>query len=130
MIPVSLIYHFQSSTTEAGEFRPARYQVIYFFSEQGFLEESMLKEMSKAIPEADHDLLTFLSLDDLKAFALRVAQELSLPEIRLISVQDYNIGLDGAKDLPSFKGIFGQYGELVINEQAVKKKGFFEKLFS
>lgn len=130
MIPVSLIYHFQSSTTEAGEFRPARYQVIYFFSEQGFLEESMLKEMSKAIPEADHDLLTFLSLDDLKAFALRVAQELSLAEIRLISVQDYNIGLDGAKDLPSFKGIFGQYGELVINEQAVKKKGFFEKLFS
>lgn len=127
---LSLIYHFQSSHNQDGDFRPARYRVVYFFSEQGFLEEAFLREMSKTIPDADHQSLTFLSLDDLKEFALRVAQELTLPDVRLISVQDYNIGLDGAKDLASLKKVFQQFGDLIANENTSKKKSIFGKLFS
>lgn len=126
---LNLIYHFQTSQSRDEEFRPASYGVVHFFSGEGFVEGRLLKEMSKAVPEADHDNLTFLSLDDLKTFALRVAQEMSEKEVRLISVQDYNIGLDGAKDLLSFQSIFSKFGELVVNE-SVKKKGLFGKLFS
>src|SRR3989344_8876003 len=100
---LNLVYHFQTSQNQDGDFRPASYGVVYFFSEEGFLEKSLLKEMSKTIPEADHEGLTFLNLDDLKSFAIRVSQELSVREVRLISVQDYNIGLDGAKDLSTFR---------------------------
>ncbi len=127
---LNLVYHFQTSQNQDGDFRPASYGVVYFFSEEGFLEKSLLKEMSKTIPEADHEGLTFLNLDDLKSFALRVSQELSVREVRLISVQDYNIGLDGAKDLNTFRLLFEKYGELVINEDISKKKSFFGKLFS
>ncbi len=127
---LNLIYHFQTSQNQDGDFRPASYRVVYFFSEEGFLEKELLQEMAKSVPGSDFHELTFLNLDDLKAFALRVCLEVSMPEVRLLSVQDYNIGLDGAKDLSSFKGIFQKYGEKIINEAAQKKKGLFGKLFS
>ncbi len=126
---LNLVYHFQASQNQNEDFRPASYCVLYFFGEQGFLEKDLLREMSKTVPDADHENLNFLNLDDLKTFALRVCQELSEKEVRLISVQDYNIGLDGAKDLPTFKGIFSKYGELIANE-SVKKKGLFGKIFT
>jgi hypothetical protein len=125
---LQLIYHFQASQNQDDHFTPASYGVLYFFSQEGFVEVELLQEMAKSVPEADFERLTFLNLDDLKAFALRVCQELSQREVRLISVQDYNIGLDGARDLKSFQSIFGKYGELVVNE-SVKKKGFLSKLF-
>jgi hypothetical protein len=124
-----LIYHFQTSQNQDLEFRPASYGVVYFFSESGFLEKNLLIEMSKTVPEADHERLTFLSLDDLKTFALRVGQELSQNEVRLISVQDYNIGIDGAKDLKSFQSVFEKFGEVVQHVNAKKKK-LLSKLFS
>jgi hypothetical protein len=126
---LQLIYHFQTSQNQDLEFRPASYGVVYFFSESGFLEKNLLIEMSKTVPEADHERLTFLSLDDLKTFALRVGQELSQNEVRLISVQDYNIGIDGAKDLKSFQSVFEKFGEVVQHENA-KKKNLLSKLFS
>ncbi|MCM2350080.1 MAG: hypothetical protein NDI69_08655 [Bacteriovoracaceae bacterium] len=127
---LNLIYHFHTSQNQDGDFKPASYGVVYFFSQEGFLERDLLKELSKSVPLADHEHLTFLNLDDLKTFALRVSQEMDVREVRLISVQDYNIGLDGAKDLDSFRALFERYGELVINEDVSKKKSFFGKLFS
>ena len=44
--------------------------------------------------------------------------------------QDYNIGIDGAKDFQTYKEIFKQFGDVVINQQQAKKKGLFGKLFS
>lgn len=126
---LNLIYNFQTSQNLDGDFRPASYCVVYFFSDDGFLDNALLKEMSKTVPDADHERLTFLNLDDLKTFALRVCQELSHQNVRLLSIQDYNIGLDGAKDLASYQVIFNKYGEMVQNESA-KKKGLFGKLFS
>jgi hypothetical protein len=127
---LNLIYHFQTSQNQNEEFRPASYHVVYFFSQEGFLERGLLQELSKSVPDADHVHLTFMNLDDLKAFALRVAQERNEPDVRLISVQDYNIGLDGAKDLTTYQGIFQKYGEVIVNEEVRPKKGFFGKLFS
>lgn len=127
---LNLIYHFQSSYNEDGLFNPASYRLVYFFSDEGFFEDKFLKELSKTVPEADHELLTFLNLDDLKTFALRVCQEVKGDYVRLVSVQDYNIGLDGAKDLSSLREVFAKYGEEVVNEEAPRKKSIFAKLFS
>ncbi len=126
---LNLIYNFQTSQNLDGDFRPASYCVVYFFSDDGFLDNALLKEMSKTVPDADHERLTFLNLDDLKTFAVRVCQEVSQQNVRLISIQDYNIGLDGAKDLQSYQTIFSKYGEMVQSESA-KKKGLFGKIFS
>ncbi len=129
MSKLSLIYHFQSSQSQDGDFQAARYRVVYFFGERGLLEKNLLMELAKSTPDADFHNLTFISLDDLKSFAMRVCQEVEAKDVRLISVQDYNIGLDGARDLKSFREIFERFGEVVINEEA-KRKGFLGKFFS
>jgi hypothetical protein len=130
MSGLNLIYHFHSSQNQDEEFRPASYRVVYFFNDQGFVSDSVLLELLKSFPEANSQDMTFLNLDDLKAFALRVAQELQSAQIKLISVQDYNIGIDGAKDLKTFRQLFDKYGEALINETMVKKKGLLGKIFS
>ena len=104
--------------------------MVYFFNDEGFIDSKIMIELLKAYPDSNYQDRTFLNLDDLKAFALRVAEELQTPQVRLISVQDYNIGVDGAKDLKSYKDFFTKYGEALINDQAVKKKGLFGKFFS
>lgn len=124
-----LIYHFQSSYNSSLGVG-ARYKVVFFFSSAGFLDQNMLIEMAKTVPEAGHFDLTFLNLDDLKEFALRVAQEMQVPQVRIISVQDYNIGLDGAKDVTEFKLIFSKFGDLLVNQAEAKKKGFLGKFFN
>lgn len=126
---LKLIYHFQTSQNHEDEFVPASYGVVYFFSDEGFLDKDFLRELARSVnPGTSDEHLTFPNLDDLKAFALRVCQELSERDVRLISVQDYNIGIDSAKDLVSLQGIFNKYGELIQNESA-KKKGIMAKFF-
>ncbi len=130
MSGLTLIYHFQSSQNQDEEFRPASYKMVYFFSDEGFVDPKIILELLKAFPDSNFQDKTFLNLEDLKAFALRVAEEMGLADVRILSVQDYNIGIDSAKDLKSFKDLFNKYGESLINEQAVKKKGLFGKFFS
>ena len=127
---LTLIYNFQSSQNQDEEFKPASYKMVYFFSDEGFVDPQIILELLKAFPDSNYQDKTFLNLEDLKAFALRVAEEMGFAQVRLLSVQDYNIGIDGAKDLKSFKDLFNKYGEALINEQAVKKKGLFGKFFS
>jgi hypothetical protein len=130
MSPLTIIYHFHSSSSQDEEFKSASYQMVYVFNEEAMTEASVLLELLKAYPDSNFQDKTFLNLDDLKAFAKRLAEELDAPQVRIISAQDYNIGIDGAKDLKSFKDIFSKYGELLINESRMKKKNFFGKLFS
>lgn len=127
---LTLIYHFQSFQNEEGEFSPARYKVIYCFAGAGFLETQTLQKLALEIPEADPTELTFVTLDDLKRFALLVAEEFEEDEVRLISVQDFNIGIDGAKDISSFRQIFLGFGEVIRAQGTSKKrKGILSRFF-
>ena len=126
---LTLLYNFQSPQTTEGEFRPASYKVIYFFSDQGPIEQSVLRELCKSVPDANYNDLTFLNLEDLRVFGQRVAQETESSEVRLMSVLDYNIGLDGSRDKDGFLSILSKFGEVLSNGQP-KKKGFLGKLFN
>jgi hypothetical protein len=127
---LTLIYHFQSSQNQDEDFTPASYRIVYFFNAEGFIDSKIILELLKAFPDSNYQQKSFLNLDDLKAFALRLAEEVEASQVRLISVQDYNIGVDGAKDLKTYRELFGKYGEALINEQVTKKKGLFGKFFS
>ncbi len=130
MMGPTLIYHFQSSQNQDEDFKPASYRMVYFFTDEGLIDSKILLELLKAFPDSNFQDKNFLNLDDLKAFAVRVGEELGAAEVRLISVQDYNIGVDGARDLKSFREIFSKYGETVMIEQVGRKKSLFGKLFS
>ena len=125
-----LIYYFQSSQNQNESWTPARYKVVHFFGEEGFVPEEKLRDLAKADPNADFNALTFLSLDDLKSFATRVSDDQNAESVRLLSVQDYNIGLDGARDMKELQEIFVKFGETVEGTAPVKKKGLLGKLFS
>lgn len=127
---LSLIYHFQSSQNQNEDFRPARYKIVYFFNESGMVPPRLLQELLKSFPDSNSIDKSFLSLDELKDFALRVSQELGSEEVRLISVQDYNIAIDGAKDISSFQQSFYKFGEIFSSEPSSRKKGFFGKFFN
>jgi hypothetical protein len=129
-MPLNLIYFFQSSQNQNESWTPARYKVVHFFGNEGFISDSQLSELAKSDPHADFSDLTFLSLDDLKAFANRLAEKMESESVRLLSVQDYNIGLEGARDQRELKEIFLKYGETVATSVLSKKKGLFGKLFS
>ncbi len=125
-----LIYFFQSSQNQNESWTPARYKVVHFFGDEGFVADKTLRDLAQADPNADFTDLTFLSLDDLKSFAVRVSEETGGESVKLLSVQDYNIGLDGARDLKELREIFVKFGESVEGTAPVKKKGLFGKLFS
>ncbi len=125
-----LIYFFQSSQNQNESWTPARYKVVHFFGDNGFISEERMREIAKTDPHADLSDLTFLSLDDLKAFASRMSDDVGGENIRLLSVQDYNIGLDGARDLKELREVFVKYGETMEVSSPQKKKGLFGKLFS
>lgn len=130
MNELNVIYHFQASQNFEGEFKPASYKMVYLFHEDGLVDSSLILETLKAFPDSNYQDKTFLNLDDLKAFSMRLGEALEVSKVRLISVQDYNIGIDGAKDLKSFRELFSKYGEAFVNEAVAKKKNFFGKLFS
>lgn len=129
MSPLNIIYHFQVSQSFQEEFRPASYKIIHLFSVDSFLEESYLNEKYEQFPDMNHEGKSFLNLDDLKNFSLMLAEDLEVEEARLISIQDYNIGVDGARNANEFKGIFSHFGEVIKNPK-MKKKGLLGRLFS
>jgi hypothetical protein len=125
---LTVIYHFLHSQNMTGDFTPGLYSVRHCFGDQGYLSLSLLQELAKIIPNADFLHLEFSTLDDLKTFILRVGEAIEASKIRMISVEDFNIGLDGAKDLVSFQNIFLQYGEELLSEKG-HKKGLWNKIF-
>lgn len=84
---------------------------------------SSLQDLEK---RKQKDSLCFETLDELKNFTFFLLDELSIRKACLLSVQNYNIGLDGAKDKESFQELFEKYGEILQNEGA-KKKSLFSK---
>lgn len=126
---LTLIYNFLASQNQNEDFIPAKYGVVYFFSDEGFLPRDLLVEMAKSIADANYNELSFLSLDDLKGFAMRVTEEVEAGQVRLLSVQDFNIGVDGSKGIKSFQNIFQKFGDVILNPNVKKKTGIFGKFF-
>ena len=126
---LSLIYHFQASQNQNEDFLPARYKIVYFFNESGMISSEVILQLLRSFPDSNSLDQSFLSLDELKDFALRVSQEVGSDEVRLISVQDYNIAIDGAKDIKTFQESLFKFGEIYSSEPGGRKKGFFGKFF-
>jgi hypothetical protein len=124
-----LIYHFETSQNKNDEFKPASYKILYIFNADGMIDDKRIAEFINANAESFSLDQSFSNLDDLKSFSLHLSQYFERNEVRLISVQDYNIGIDGAKDRHSFVQIFSNFGEVFVDESKPKKKGFFGNFF-
>ncbi len=130
-LAINLIYHFGHDADSEFPELSGRYRILYFFTESGpvppELQESVaLKLFNRSVGFP----ATFSSLDDLKEFAMGVCIALKSPEVFVLSVQDYNVGVEAARDVRAFRELFRRYGLNLSNPDIISRgPGLFGKFF-
>lgn len=128
---LNLLYRFVEERNDNGE-HTTYYKILQFFSEIGMVSSTVLNKiyLDEDVDGIEGELV-FKTLDQLGHFSIKVCKELAAPEVFLLSVQDYNIGLDSCSDVRSFKEIFRRYGTSIDNpEGSHRKKNIFGKIFN
>lgn len=124
---LNLIYRHISQSTPEGVI--SHYQALYFFSDFGAIPSSILDKVYEHFSKEIGGNYFFNSLEDIGKFATLVCQEVAAPAVFVVSVPDYNIGLEATSDLKSFREIFKKYGSIIENPDFKGKKTLFSKLF-
>jgi hypothetical protein len=130
-LSLNLVYRYETTMTEDGP--KAYYKIIYFFSEAGFITKSTLTSIYKKLVPlyTEREMLTFDDLELLGQFALKVCMELQAPEVFVLSVQDYNIGMESVRDVRAYKELFRRYGNCITNpELENERQSVFKRIFS
>lgn len=125
-LSLNLIFsHAQISGTETD------FKVLYFFSDAGFVTKKMMEDILKTdYPGIDSSKIIFKSADDLGNFALKICRELKAPEVFLVPVTDFNLALEGVRDIRNFRDIYRRFGHMLVNPDFKKEKSsIFAKFF-
>jgi hypothetical protein len=129
---LKLIYQFGHDDSSEFPELSGRYKVLYFFSEAGPVDPASQEQVSQKIFAKSVGFpATFTSLDDLKEFAMGVCQFTNSPEVFVLSIQDYNVGVEAARDVRTFREIFRRYGLILANPDVINRApGLFGKFFN
>lgn len=100
-----------------------RFKVLYFFSDAGFVNAKTLEDLGPVGLEFD-------SVEALSTFSIKVCTELQAPEVFVLSVVDYNSGVEGTRDVRNFREIYRRFGHVLENPEFKREKtGLFSKFF-
>lgn len=132
---LNLLYNFIETRASSGVVE-SYYKILYFFSQTGPVSQQTLSDIYEANFEKNSAIQTsntnliFTSLDQLGNYAVDVCRNLGVDEVFILSVHDYNIGLDSCLDIESFQGLFKRYGTCISQpENYTKKKNLLNKFF-
>jgi len=127
---LNLLYQFIDHTDDEGSTN-SYYRIIRFFSEAGEVSEKALDKAYENFKFSNNTIdFVFKNLEDLGQYAVDICKATSTPEVFILSVQDYNIGLDSCNDSRTFKDIFRRYGTALENpDKLYKKNHLFKNLF-
>ncbi len=104
------------------------YEVLYFFSDAGPVPaEAITTAMQELFQRPPSHPLSFAAHEELKDFALGVCQVMGSPEVSLLPVQDYNIGVEAARDRRAFRELFRRYGLNIPNPEVIQRPGSLMK---
>lgn len=128
---IYVLYKFSEFTDEVTNLSKGRYRIIFLFDHKGFLEK---KDFKKVCDEhnlsLDTSLMDFSTKEELLSFSLELGQYFQMNNALLLSVNDYNIGIESCHDLEAFQAIFSRYGTtLPCKSSKVSEKGLFSKFF-
>lgn len=131
-LALNLIYKFGHDVNSEFPDLAGRYSVIYFFSEAGPVAHDIQEEVAQKIfGKSIGQPPMFSSLDDLKDFAMSVTQALRAPEVFILSVQDYNVGVEATRDVRAFRELYRRYGLNLANPDIINRgPGLFGKFFN
>lgn len=131
--PIFIIFeHDQNMSADDAIAESGKYKIIHSFSWSGVVSASLLSSAyQQAMPDNDGSF-EMNSFEELKNVGLSLIQELKAPEAFLISVQDYNIGIESTHELRNYRDMFRRYGHVVSNPDILKQTGgllgrFFER---
>lgn len=130
--PLKLIFKMVEGTDPDSTELTGRYEVLYFFGEGGPISLEMMDEVSRALFQRPvTPPVTFKSLDELKEFALATCQRVRGAEVFVLSIHDYNIGVEAARDVRAFRELFRRYGINMPNPDVINKasKGLMGRFF-
>jgi hypothetical protein len=129
-LPLNLIYHYEN--VQAGDVVNGVYKIIYFFSDAGHIDRNSLQALYKEVSGGSSSIdLSFANLDILGEFAIKACSDLKAPEVFVLSVQDYNTGMESVRDLRNFRELFRRFGNCLSTPgNPYDKQGKFSSLFS
>lgn len=128
-LALNLIYRYESNE-DKGNLNSV-YRVVYFFSEAGMIARENLDRIFEEVTDnATFGSYIFSNLDKLGEFALKVCIDQQSPEVFVLSVQDYNTGMESVRDLRGFREVFRRFGNCLNNpDTSFEKTGIFFNLF-
>lgn len=128
-LALNLIYRYES--IEENGALDSIYRVVYFFSEAGMIaRENLDRIYEDVVGKPTFGSYIFSNLDKLGEFALKVCIDQQSPEVFVLSVQDYNTGMESVRDLRSFREVFRRFGNCLNNpDTSFEKSGIFSNIF-
>ncbi len=119
---INILYKFENNT----------YEIIQLFNEVGPVAKKIVDVVYGEFKKpGSEDGLYFSSIDEIGRFVVDVLAETDAPEGYILSIEDYNIGVDSCLDTEQFREIFRRYGTNVQNSEiGNKKKNMFTKFFN
>lgn len=105
-----LIYSKQKDVLED----KSMFQVLSIFSTEGLLDLSSL--------EGEEENHIFFSYQHLVVFAKKILNEYNLSNIKLLSVEDYNLGLGQIQHRDEIISLFERFGEDLSSSQSSNTK--------
>lgn len=131
-LSLNLIYKFAHEESTEFPDLSGRYTVLYFFSDAGPVPADVQEEVAQRVFGKSVGFpASFFSMDDLKDFAMSVTQHLRAPEVFVLSVQDYNVGVEATRDVRAFREIYRRYGLNLSNADIINRgPSLFGKFFT
>jgi hypothetical protein len=106
-------------------------QVLYLFNETGFLDFSETLNVYKKYFRNKDDLV-FRNLDELGDFVKKLIEEFGAPKAYILSVEDYNAGLERVREKLEYRELFMKVGTELENPDYKNHiaSGIFGKIFT
>jgi|LULF01.1.fsa_nt_gb hypothetical protein len=122
---IYLLFRFEENSQSQEPQQHNRYRVIYFFDEYGLISSDMLSSFH--LNHIENNIF-FRTKEDMLRFALSFIEEHRYQNCFLLSVNDYNIGVESCHQLSDYLKVFSEYGHKLENTEQ-SKSSIFGKLF-
>ncbi len=106
-------------------------EIIYLFNETGFMDSAEVLEQYHRFFRNEPSLL-FRNLDELGDFVRKFIEEIEAPNAFILSVEDYNGGLERVREKAEYQQFFQKVGTKLENQsfKPSSSSGILGKIFS
>jgi hypothetical protein len=128
---IYILYRFSEEKSEGLDLSSSKYRVIFLFNDRGLIEKVNFKKICEEYSiSIESNSIDFHTKEELLGFAHSLGVYMNSELALLLSVNDFNIGIESCHDLQAFKEIFNRYGtSLPCRDTQSSDKSIFSKFF-